>query len=81
MSERVAKLIFLLTYRLISPSTLFPIYSPMLYHLQGTQGKRFIALISVEVIAHFGIYRADEAEKKGMEVFAGGEAGGNGRVG
>jgi hypothetical protein len=34
-------------------------------------------LIGVEAIAHFGIDGGDKAQKQGVEVFAGGKAGGN----
>lgn len=47
--------------------------------LQWAEGKGFIALIGMELVAHVYINRADKVEEKGVEVCAGSEAGGNGR--
>lgn len=52
-------------------------YSPIFNHLQGTEGKGFVAFVGVELVAHGHIDGADQAEEEGVEVFAGGKAGGD----
>lgn len=59
-------------------SPLFSLLSLVPYNLQRTQGKRLVPLVGMEAIAHFGIDGADEVEKQGVEVLAGGKAGGDG---
>jgi hypothetical protein len=49
--------------------------------LQRTEGKGFVALVGVKLVAHISIDGGDEAEEEGMEVFAGGETRGNERFG
>lgn len=46
--------------------------------LQRTEGKGFVAFVSVELVSHSHINGADKAKEEGMEVFAGGEARGDG---
>ena len=53
----------------------------MLEELEWAEGKGFVALVGMQLIAHFLVNRADKAEEEGMQMFARGEARWNGRFG